>query len=62
MAKKIKIKQKRSLIGQSESNIRVVRALGLRGINKTVLQKDNNCTRGMINKVSHLVEYTLLND
>ena len=62
MAKKIKIRQKRSLIGQSESNIKVVQALGLRGINKTVVQKDNNCTRGMINKVSHLVEYTLINE
>ena len=55
----IVIKQKRSLIGQSESNRKVVKALGLRGIGHTKAHKDNNCIRGMINKVKHLVSYEL---
>jgi large subunit ribosomal protein L30 len=53
------IKQKRSLIGQSEANRKVVKALGLRGIGHVKTHKDNNCIRGMINKVKHLVTYDL---
>ena len=53
------VKQTRSTIGQSFRNIRVVRALGLRGIGKTKVHKDNNCIRGMVNKVKHLVSYEL---
>ena len=56
----IKITQKKSLIGVPSKLAKVVKALGLKGINKTVIQKDNNCTRGMVNKVVHLVEYELV--
>lgn len=55
----IVVTQKRSLIGQSESNQRVVKSLGLGRIGKTKTHKDNNCIRGMINKVKHLVSYEL---
>jgi large subunit ribosomal protein L30 len=55
----IVVTQKRSLIGQSEANQRVVKGLGLGRIGKTKTHKDNNCIRGMINKVKHLVSYEL---
>ncbi|MCI6609668.1 MAG: 50S ribosomal protein L30 [Ezakiella sp.] len=52
----IKYVQKRSLIGKPESQRRIVRALGLRRIGHVVEQKDTPQIRGMINKVSHIVE------
>jgi large subunit ribosomal protein L30 len=50
------IKLKRSTIGSKEGQIATVRSLGLRKIGQTVQQPDNECTRGKIAKVSHLVE------
>jgi large subunit ribosomal protein L30 len=55
----ITVKQKRSLIGQSVQLRKVVKSLGLRGINSSKTHKDNNCIRGMINKVKHLVSWEL---
>jgi large subunit ribosomal protein L30 len=55
----IHVTQKRSLIGQSEANRKIVKSLGLRHIGHTKAHKDNNCIRGMINKVKHLVAYEL---
>lgn len=55
----IHVTQKRSLIGQSDANRKVIKALGLRRIGHTKTHKDNNCIRGMINKVKHLVAYEL---
>ncbi len=59
---KIVVRQTRSLIGNNPNNRKVMRALGLGRIGKTKVHKDNNCIRGMINKVRHLVEYQLLAD
>ncbi len=56
------VKQVRSIAGQSHRHRRTLIALGLRKMNATRKHKDNNCTRGMINKVSHLVSYELVND
>lgn len=56
---KIIVKQKRSLIGQPEDQRRIMLALGLGRINKVREHKDNNCIRGMINKVPHLLTYEL---
>ncbi|MFK7873171.1 MAG: 50S ribosomal protein L30 [Oligoflexales bacterium] len=56
----IRVKLKRSTIGQPKSQRLVVRGLGLRKTGSTNVVTDNNCTRGMVNKVSHLVEYELL--
>jgi large subunit ribosomal protein L30 len=53
------VTQKRSLIGQSTANQAVVKSLGLGRIGKVKAHKDNNCIRGMINKVKHLVSYQL---
>ena len=55
----IVVTQKRSLIGQSEANQLVVKSLGLGRIGKVKTHKDNNCIRGMINKVKLLVRYDL---
>ena len=56
----IAITQRRSLIGQPLRIRRLVQALGLRRVNHRVIKKDNNCTRGMINKAIHLLAYELL--
>lgn len=58
MAKKLQITLKRSLIGRPESQRLTVKALGLHKLHQTVEHEDNAAIRGMINKVSHLVEVT----
>jgi large subunit ribosomal protein L30 len=55
----IVVKQTRSLITEPTKMRLVVKALGLGRIGKTKTHKDNNCIRGMINKVRHLVSYEL---
>lgn len=54
----IKIKQIKSRIGCPAVQKRTLDALGLRKMNRTVVMEDNASVRGMINKVSHLVEVT----
>lgn len=56
MSKKLEITLKRSLIGRTEAQRLTVQTLGLRKIHQTVVQPDNPAIRGMVNKVSHLVE------
>ncbi len=56
MAKQIQVTLKRSLIGRSEKQRLTVNTLGLRKVNQTVVHQDNPEIRGMVNKVSHLVE------
>ena len=52
----IKITLKRSLIGCKKDQIATVAALGLKKIRDVKEHKDTPQIRGMINKVSHLVE------
>jgi large subunit ribosomal protein L30 len=52
----IKIKLIRSGIGHPEKHRAVLRGMGLTKVNKVVELKDTPATRGMIRKVSHLVE------
>ncbi|HVM19410.1 MAG TPA: 50S ribosomal protein L30 [Egibacteraceae bacterium] len=52
----LRITQVRSLIGSKQDQRRTVRALGLKRIRHTVEQPDRPEIRGMIAKVSHLVE------
>ncbi|MBE7708262.1 MAG: 50S ribosomal protein L30 [Cyanobacteria bacterium SIG27] len=54
--KKIKIKQVKSTIGASESQIKVVRALGLKKKDQVVEHLASATIMGMVNKVSHLVQ------
>ncbi len=58
MAKKkeIKIKLIKSPIGYSKRQKGTVAALGLKKINQIVTHTDSDVIRGMINKVSHLIE------
>ncbi|GAA3411913.1 50S ribosomal protein L30 [Paenibacillus hodogayensis] len=56
MAKQLQITLKRSLIGRPESQRVTVRTLGLRKLHQSVVHNDAPTVRGMINKVSHLVE------
>lgn len=59
---KIKVTQIRSIIGQQDNQKKTLESLGLRKIGKSSVRVDNACTRGMINKISHLVSYELLQD
>ncbi|HEX9950077.1 MAG TPA: 50S ribosomal protein L30 [Thermodesulfobacteriota bacterium] len=52
----IKIKLVKSGIGHPEKHRAVLRGMGLTKINKVVVLKDTPQTRGMIRKVSHLLE------
>lgn len=54
---RLKITQTRSVIGRPPNQRRTLRALGLRGIGRTVLQEDTESVRGMLAKVKHLVAY-----
>jgi len=56
MAEKLAVTLKRSLIGRTKSQRDTVKALGLRKLHQTVEHDDNPVIRGMVNKVSHLVE------
>lgn len=53
--KKIKVTLKRSLIGATEKQKRVVKALGLSKMNQVVEHDDSVIINGMVNKVSHMV-------
>lgn len=59
---KIKVKQTKSLIGVPDDLTKVVKALGLGRIGKVKTHKDNNCIRGMVNKVVHLIDYELISE
>lgn len=54
--KQLKITLKRSYIGKSEAQKRVMQSLGLKKINQQVFHKDTPSIRGMINKIPHLIE------
>lgn len=53
---KLNIKLVKSTIGRKQNQIDTVKALGLKKINSEVEQQDTPQIRGMINRVSHLVE------
>ena len=53
---KIIVKQVKSTIGRPEAQVKVVKALGLGRIGKTKELEDTASVRGMVAKVSHLVE------
>ena len=54
----VKIKLVKSLIGSSEAQRRVVKALGLTKKDQTVEHNETPIIMGMVNKVSHLLEVT----
>lgn len=52
----LKITLKGSTIGVNGNHKKVVKALGLKKINSSVVKPDNPSIRGMVEKVSYLVE------
>ena len=52
----LKVKLVKSIIGRKQDQIDTVKALGLKKIRYEKIHKDTPQIRGMINKVSHLVE------
>ena len=58
MAKKIIVKQIKSVIGRPESQRRILVTLGLGRIGRTREFEDNASVRGMIAKVAHLISVT----
>lgn len=53
---KLKVTQKKSVIGQCKRNRAVVAGLGLRRIGNSVVVENTPAFRGMIKKVIHLVD------
>jgi len=56
--KKIAIKQIRSGIGRPTKQRRTLEALGIKRHQQTVIHNDTPAIRGMINRISHMVEVT----
>ena len=54
-AKTLRLELVRSPIGSTERQRATVRALGLRRLHQVVEQSDSLVTRGMLQKVGHLV-------
>ena len=54
--KQIKITLKRSTIKRLANQKSTVKALGFKRLNQSVVHADTPVIRGMINRVSHLVE------
>ncbi len=55
MSDTLKITLVKSMIGRPEKHRKVLKAMRLTKLNRTVVLKDTPYTRGMIKKVSHLV-------
>ena len=54
--KTLTVKLVRSVIGTRQDHRETVRGLGLRRLNSTSVLEDTAAVRGMINKVSYLVQ------
>ena len=55
---KLKVTLVKSTIGRPEAQVKIVKALGLGRIGKTKEIEDTPSVRGMVAKVSHLIEVT----
>ena len=60
--KSLRITLVKSAIGFQKDQKATVRALGLRKMHATVTHKDTPAIRGMVNKISHLVEVEEVED
>ena len=56
MAKTLKIKLTKSLIGRLPKQRKTVEALGLKKIGQVVTLPDNPMSRGMVNVVKHMLQ------
>ena len=57
---KIKVVQRKSAIGRPQRQRDTLRGLGLGKLHKERILDDTPAIRGMINKVSHLVEWSVV--
>ena len=55
---KISVTWKKSTIGYSQKQRRIIESLGLRKLNHTVVHEDTDSIICMLKKVGHLVEVT----
>lgn len=62
MARRLRITQRKSSIGYRRPQRLTLEALGIRRLNHAVTHLDTPQIRGMIRKVSHLVEVEELED
>lgn len=53
---KLKVTLTKSVIGRKKDHIATVNALGLKKIGNSVVQEDTPQIRGMINKISYLLD------
>ena len=58
--KTLRLTQVKSSIGRKADQGATLKALGLGKIGRTVEQVDNDCVRGMIFKVKHLIEVEVI--
>lgn len=56
MANVLNITLIKSVIGASEKQCAVVKGLGLRKLNQTVVLQDTPEIRGMVNKIAHMLD------
>ena len=52
----LEITLKRSLIGRPQNQHQVVKSLGLKKTNSSVVRPDNDAVRGAIKKIAHLID------
>lgn len=57
---RLRVTWKRSTVDKPRDQKETVRSLGLRRLNQTVVLPDTPAFRGMIHKVRHLVEVSLV--
>ena len=62
MSGSLKVTLVRSVIGRPEKHRKVVKGLGLRKLNRSVVLEDTPAIRGMVNVVSHLVKAEEIKD
>ena len=51
----IKIQYYRSMIGYAKKQKEIVKSLGITKLNQTITRPDSAATRGVVNKVPHLL-------
>jgi large subunit ribosomal protein L30 len=56
MARKLEIQQRRSAIKRQQSQKLTLEALGIKRLQQKVVHEDTPSIRGMIRKISHLIE------
>ena len=59
---KVKVTQVRSAIGRNGKQLLTLRGLGLTKMHRTRVLEDTPSVSGMINKVSHLIEWEAVSE